>query len=364
MFKHLLLFLITCSLSLCYADGKSSAPHVESLNERSQLINLLTGSIISRTLYSLAELKVADQITDIPTHVDVIAQAVGAQPDALYRALRLAASYDVFKEGPNHFSLMPLGALLQTTHQDSMYYLALHEDEARWQALGGLTHSVVSGEQSFKHVHGMNYFDYLRLNKEASQRFDASMATISAEENRTIARCFDFSTYQSVMDVGGGYGGLIQEIVKACPRVKGVLCDLPQVVSQPSEALAEVAKHCTIVEGNFFESIPAISDLYILKRILHDWDDTQAEKILKNCAAVLGDSRRLLVIDAIVPEGNDRHIIKDIDVLLMALFGGKERTEAEFRKLFNAAGLRLIKVWPTQSLLSIFELEVDDATNP
>lgn len=325
--------------------------------QREQLINLLTGSVIARTLYSLAELKVADHITDSPKHTTIIAKAVSANPDALYRALRLAASHGIFTEGPaEHFTITSLGKLLQTQHPDSLHYVALHEDAARWQALGNLTYSLQTGEQAFKQTHGLSYFEYLALHKEASKQFDMSMASISAQENRTIAASFNFSHYPRIIDVGGGYGGLLAEIMQTHSGIMGALYDLPQVVQQTNNLLVKPSPNCTILAGSFFESVPGGYDLYMLKRIIHDWDDEQALQILKNCRAALGSAGRLLVIDAIIPSGNERHVIKEIDLLLLALFGGKERTESEFFNLFQKAGLKIIKLHKTSSLLSIFEL--------
>lgn len=269
----------------------------------------------------------------------------------------MLANYGVFAEAEEgRFQLTPVAALLQTQIPGSLRDFVKMQDEACWNAMGHLLHSVRTGEPAFNHVHGMPLFEHYARNPEANLRFDRGMTSITMAENPAIVSCYDFSQFQKIVDVGGGRGGLLAEILKTYPSVRGILYDQPQVVKEPEPLLkAELRDRCEIVEGNFFDSVPVGADAYILKRVLHDWNDEVAISLLRRCREAMPPEGRVLTLDAAVPPGNQPHRSKMLDIMMMTLLGGRERTEQEFRELYQRAGLRLIKVVPTPSMVSVVE---------
>jgi O-methyltransferase domain len=270
--------------------------------------------------------------------------------------MRMLASYGVFAEASDdRFELTSLGGLLRT---DAFRDLARLFSDADWNGYGALLHNIKTGEPAFKHVNGVGFFDYLSTHPDAQLRFDRGMANGAAAENPIIASAYDFSNYKRIVDVGGGRGGFLAEILKAHPAPRGVLYDRPEVVAHPDYLTKTgVADRCDIVEGNFFQSVPAGGDLYVLKRVMHDWPDDICQGILRLCRDSVAKGGRIIVIDAVVPRGNQPHPSKTSDLLMMVLLDGRERTEAEFRDLFSRSGLKLTRIVPTPSSLSILEAE-------
>lgn len=329
------------------------------ISERSAFelfVKLRNGWLVSRALHAAAELGVADVLSEGAKTSAQVAAATGANAGALYRLLRMLAAYGVFEEdAAGCFKLTPIGSLLRRgALRDATRMIG----DADWNAYGNLVHSIRTGEPAFQHVYGVQFFDYLARNPQANARFDQGMASFSTSENSAVASAYDFGRFRKIVDVGGGRGGLIAEILKAHPSTSGVLCDQPQVVANPEYiAAAGVEARCEIVAVNIFESVPAGSDAYVLKRILHDWNDETCEPMLRRCRDAMREGGRVLAIDAVVPGGNAPHPSKDVDLLMMVLLGGKERTEPEFRQLFARSGLKLNRIIPTSSTMSIIEGE-------
>ncbi|MEW5975059.1 MAG: methyltransferase [Acidobacteriota bacterium] len=222
--------------------------------------------------------------------------------------------------------------------------------------MGALRHSIMTGEPAFQRQHGMGFFDYLRDHPACGQWFDRGMANFATAENPVIAGAYDYARFGHIVDVGGGQGGLLGEILKRHPNVRGTLFDLPEVVRNPVYLSKEtVSERWAAGGGDFFQAVPAGGDLYLLKRILHDWSDEQCVRILRCCRAAMSDRARLLVVDAVVPAGNAGHPGKVMDILMMVLAEGRERTEQEFRELFGKAGLQLTHITMTPSTLAIVE---------
>jgi hypothetical protein len=231
-------------------------------------------------------------------------------------------------------------------------------DGSWWNAAGFMRHSVLTGEPAFDSVHATSFFEYLTQHPEAGEWFDRGLANFVTPENAAIVGAYDFTPLECVVDVGGGQGGFLAEIMKAYPRIRGTLYDRPEVVREPAYLTAPVLmKRVEIVAGDFFKSVPTGGDAYLLKRILHDWNDQQCVEILRTCRDAMDAKARILVVDAVIPPGNELHPAKVMDILMMLLFRGRERTEQEFRELFRQAGLKLAKVVPTPSVLSIVEGE-------
>jgi O-methyltransferase domain/Dimerisation domain len=332
------------------ADGQSS----DQQSTIDRMVGLISGWFVSRALHVAAELGIADLLSDGPKSVSALSAATEAHPQSLYRLLRMLASYGIFAETSDGlFELTPAGALLQS---GALRDYASFISDAEWNGYGALLHNIRTVEPAFKHVNGSGFFDYLSAHPEAQQRFDRGMANAADAENPVIAKAYDFSNYKRIVDVGGGRGGFLAEVLRTHPAPRGVLYDQPQVVLHPDYLTkAGVIDRCDLMAGNFFESVPSDGDLYILKRIMHDWPDDICAGILRRCRDAVAKNGRVVVVDAVVPSGNQPHLSKTIDILMMVLFDGRERTESEFRDLFARSGLKLTRVVPTPATLSIVE---------
>jgi len=323
------------------------------------VLQMASGYWVSQSIYVAAKLGIADLLKDSPKSCDELATATGTNAPSLYRLLRALASLGVFAETqPNHFSLTPLAACLQSDVPDSIRAYVILRGEEQYRAWGDLLHGVQTGGSSFEHIYGMNLFDYLAQNPESAKIFDESMTNLSAIESAAIAASYDFSSIQTLVDVAGGEGLLIASILKSNPTLKGVLFDQSYVIERAKRFLeAEgVLERCQLAAGNFFESVPEGGDAYILKHIMHDWDDERAIAILKQCHKVMPDNGKVLVAEQVIPPGNEPFMGKllDLHMLVMAP-GGRERTEAEYRALFEKAGFKLTRIVPTQREVSIVE---------
>ena len=334
-------------------------PDAESTSSAAVLRRMIDGYRFTQLLYVVAKLGIADLLRDGPKHNEELAQAVGAHPRTLYRVLRALASLGVFAEDqPQCFQLTPLANLLRTEIPESLRALAIfYGEEWIWHAEGALLYSVRTGKAAFHHVHGMGPFDYYRQHAEAAAGFNAAMTSLSGHELAAIIAAYDFAGMATIVDVGGGHGALLAEILKTYPHVRGILFDLPAVVesAQPLLTAAGIVDRCTCVAGDFFQTLPGSGDAYIFKRVIHDWDDPQAEAILTQCRRAMPAHSRLLLMERVIPPGNAPSVGKLADITMLVHYGALERTEAEYRVLFEAAGFTLVRIIPTQAPLSIIE---------
>jgi ubiquinone/menaquinone biosynthesis C-methylase UbiE len=323
------------------------------------VLQMASGYWVSRSIYVAAKLRIADLLKDSPKSCDELATATGTNAPSLYRVLRALASLGVFAETElNHFTLTPLATCLQSDTPNSVRARVIMLGEEQYRAWGELMHSVQTGGSSFEHIYGMNLFEYLAQNPESAKIFDESMTNLSVIQSAAIAASYDFSSIQTLVDVAGGQGLLIASILKSNPTLKGVLFDQPHVIERAKRFLeAEgVLERCQLAAGNFFESVPEGGDAYILKYIIHDWDDERAIAILKQCHKVMPANGKILVAEQVIPPGNEpfRGKFLDLNMLVMTP-GGRERTEAEYRALFEKAGFKLTRIVPTQDEMSIIE---------
>lgn len=315
----------------------------------------------SQLVYVAAKLGIADVLVEGPLTVDEIAARVGAHPPHLGRVLRALASVGIFASDPHgRFHLTRLAQTLRSDHPESLRDFALMlVDDFNWSAWGALEHSVRTGVSAFEHVHGAPAFPWMHEHPEKEKMFSASMASLSVMENAAVARAYAFGKLRKVVDVGGAHGHLLVAILRSYVKLRGVLFDQPSVIEEAAKngfiTAADVANRCEAVGGDFFESVPAGADAYVMKYIVHDWDDEKGARILQNCRKAMADDGRVLVIDHLVAAGNRFDWGKLIDVNMMVMMGSKERTKDEFRQLFARAGLRLKRVIRTASSLSILE---------
>lgn len=323
------------------------------------MLQMTSGYWISQSIYAAAKLGIPDLLKDGPKSCEQLASSTGTEARSLYRVMRALAQVGVFAEKENeNFTLTPLSACLQSDAPNSVRALAVLFGEEQYKAWGDILYSMRTGGSSFEHVFGMPVFDYYAQNPEAEKTFNAAMTSGSDAEKAAVVQTYDFSTIHKLVDIGGGQGSFIASILKANPHLQGVLFDLPSVVEGAKQVIeAEgVADRCEIVGGSFYESVPNGADAYILKHVLHDWDDETSLTILKNCYSAIQENGKLLVVEQIVPPGNEPALAKFMDVNMMMLHpGGCERTEAEYQALFEAAGFKLTKVFPTRAMVSVLE---------
>ena len=326
-----------------YVENASVAPALA-------MRQLLNGYRVTQILSVAATLGLADLLADGPRTADELAVAAGTQPDALYRILRALASLGVFAETatPRQFTLTPLAAVLRTEHPESQRDFAIFAGGEPYRAWAELLSSAQTGTAAFERVFGMERFVYLAQHPEESAIFDRAMSAGSRMVVAAIASAYDFAAAGTVVDVGGGRGTLIAAILRAHPTARGILFDQAHVVAGAEPVLAEagVADRCERVGGDFLATVPEGGGVYLLRRIIHDWDDNRAIAILRNCARAMAPGARVLVAETIIPQGNEPSWAKFLDLQMLVMTGGRERTAEEYRGLFAAAGLVLTRVIP------------------
>jgi len=332
---------------------------VGEVSSAESLRQLIGGFRISQAIGVAAELGIADLLANGPRSSSELAQATGSHPRALYRLLRALASIGIFTEvEPERFGLTPMAEVLQTdapgSQRDTARYTA---SDVMWPAWGQLGYSIRTGETAFQHVHGLDVWDYRRQHPTADAIFNSALTSGSSLQAAAIAAAYDFSGFGTLMDVAGGHGLLLTTILSANPTLRGILAEQPHVVAsaRPIVEQSGVADRCTVVEVDFFASVPSGADAYILKWIIHDWGDERALAILKNCREAMGQDGTLLLAEVVIPPGDTPSPGKFGDLQMMVGPGGQERTEQEFRALFEAAGFRLTRIVPTRSPLSVIE---------
>jgi O-methyltransferase domain len=289
--------------------------------------------------------------------VERLAAAVGAHERSLYRILRFLAAHDVFREtGNREFDHTPLSAALRSDAPHSFRPAGqmFHRINAAWN---GLHQSALTGKPGFDKVYGQPMFDYIGKHPELAAVFDAGMTAIHGQETAAMLDAYDFSGVDTLADIGGGNGSLLAAVLHRYPRMKGILFDLGHVASRARDRLrAEgVGDRCAIVEGSFFESAPEGADVYLLRHVIHDWTDEQSVQILKNCRKAVPARGRILLVEFSLPPANEPSLGKDADMTMLVYTGGLERTEEEYRVLFQQAGFRLSSVIPTASAVSVIE---------
>jgi hypothetical protein len=324
------------------------------------LRRMVLGYRVSRAIHVAAVLGIADLLADGPWGVDDLAAETGTHGPSLYRLLRLLASEGIFTEvAPRRFGLTPLAELLRADVPGSQHALAVWDGTACvWDAWGNVLHALRTGQSAFEHTFGQPHFAYLAEHPDKAAAFDAYMVEQTSRASRAILDAYDFSGLSTIVDVGGGRGALLAAILSAYPAANGILFDQPAVVAEASALLAQagVADRCQVVGGDFFVAVPDGGDVYLLRLVLHDWDDERCVAILRTCRRAMAPEARLLVVEPLLPPGDEPSYGKYQDIqMLVMLPGGRERTEDEHRALLDAAGFRLTRVVPIASELSVVE---------
>jgi SAM-dependent methyltransferase len=324
------------------------------------LREILFGFRATRLISVAAELGLADLMADTPRGSGELAALTQSDADALHRLLRGLAQIGVFRQDPDgRFGLTPLGECLRSDVPGSQRAFArLLGHDAWWRAWGDLLHSVRTGETAFRHAHGKSLFDYLTDEPSFVPIFNAGMAASSTAVTQAVVAAYDFARFGTIVDVGGGTGSLLTAILRAHRQPRGVLFDLPVSRERAEAAIAAagLTERCHFVGGDFFAGVPAGGDAYVLKQILHDWDDERSAAVLEQCRQAMAPGGTLLVVEYVLPAGNEPAPDETLmDVTMLVFTGGRERSAAQYAELFGRAGLRLTRVVPTDSPHRIVE---------
>jgi hypothetical protein len=331
------------------AKGKAKPA---ALAPQETMMGLITGFWLSQLVFVAAKLGLADRLAKGPLTAEDLAAEIGADARCLYRVLRALASLNVFNEDKKRrFKLTKIGQTLRSGAKGSLRDFALMQiDDYNRAAWGGLEGSVRTGRTAFDEVHQVPFFGYLQAHPERDRQFSASMASISGSQNEAIAAAYPFGALKRLVDVGGAHGHLLATILKQHKTLGGVLFDQPQVVAQARESgfIGDgLAKRCSIEGGDFFAAVPEGADGYLMKFIIHDWDDEKAVKILENCRKAMVKGGRVLLAEIVLPKDNKPNFGKLLDINMMVIPGGRERTKEEFAQLFQRAGLKLKRIVPS-----------------
>jgi hypothetical protein len=316
------------------------------------LRRLVNGYQVTQAIHVAAVLGIADLMRDGPRGSDDLARATQTHAPSLHRVLRALAAVGVLHEGDDgNFALTDLGECLRSDAAEPVgAWAAFVGRPYHWQAWGALLHGVRTGETPFVHVHGTDAWDYRATHPEDGAIFDAAMTDIMRRANGHVLAAYDFGRFATVVDVGGGRGAFLRAILDANPSMRGVLFDQPHVVTG-----IEAGGRCEVVAGSFFESVPAGADAYVLKAVVHDWEDADARRILERCRVAMPDHGALLVVERELGPPNENADAKLSDLNMMVGLGGRERTREEFGALLASAGFALEGVTPTAIGLSVLQ---------
>ena len=325
------------------------------------LFQLALGYMPAISLNIIVKLGIPDLLAAGPMRAEQLSQKTGINEDRLYRILRALSTVGIFRETEHHsFEHTPTSELLRRDHPQSLYDLVNWiADPFHFRTYANLMRTVKTGESAMELAAGKSVFDFFRDDPEESQVFNAAMVNFTRTCIGAILEAYDFSSIRKLVDVGGGYGSVVAAILGHYPAMRGILYDMDHVVAGARPVLAAdgVADRCEVVPGNFFESVPAGGDSYIMKHIIHDWEDDKALTILNNIRHALKgvDGGKVILLEAVVAGPGEPDMAKWIDLEMMAGPGGRERTREEFQRLFEKAGFRLSRVVPTKSPLSVIE---------
>ena len=325
-----------------------------------QVIQMGLGYWVSRALYAAAKLGLADKLAAGPRSAAELAKETGTLGSALHRLRRLLAGLGILKTEPDgqRFALTPLGEAMKSGAPGAAHATLLSlAGPVFWKAFGEYMHSLETGKTAFEKAYGMPVFDYLAKHPEDAANFTQAMIGVHGDEPPAIAAAYDFSGFGTVVDVGGASGNMLIAILSRYPGPRGVLFDLPHVVRDAPELFRArgLAARVRAEGGSFFEFVPAGGDVYVVSHVIHDWSEAQCLTILGNCHKAMKPDAKLLIVEMVLPAGDEMHPGKLLDLTMLVMPGGQERTEAEYAALLDKAGFRLTRVVPTQSAASVVE---------
>jgi hypothetical protein len=319
---------------------------------------MATGYWVSQAIYVAAKLGIADLLTDGPQSCVALAAATGADAASLFRLMRALANVGVFSHVRRDcFALSRLAESLQADTPGSLKAMVMTIGEIHYQAFGSLLHSVQTGSPAFNHVFGTGLFDYLQQNADAADTFNQGMTNLSSMLAYAVMMAYDFRGVSSIVDIGGGEGKLLRKILELNPGMRGAVFDTPATIETANRDLSDgtCGERCSYIAGDFFESVPQGADAYLLCGVVHDWNDDRVITILRNCRTAMTKTGRLLLVDMVVPDTDSKSFSKLLDLNMLVMTGGRERTQAEFCGLLDSSDYRLTRIVPTMAPQSVIE---------
>ena len=342
------------SAAIAHAVAPALPPHV-------RLIEMGTAYWISKILYATAKLGIADHLAAGPRSAAELAGPLGAHAPSLHRLMRTLASLGILTErADQQFSLTTMGEALRTGAAGSARSTLLSFCSP-WFASGfdNILHSLQTGKSGFEKAQGMPVFDYIGQYPEEALLLSEAMVGFHGEEPPQVAATYDFSSFKTIVDVGGATGNMLSAILARHSGPRGVLFDMAHVVSDAPAFLRSrgIVDRVTIEAGNFFSAVPTGGDAYVLSHIIHDWSEDQCLTILRNVRKAMQPGGRLLIVEMVLPDGDEPHPGKVLDIVMLVMPGGQERTKAEYAALLAKAGFKLTRIVPTNSAVSVVEAE-------
>ena len=323
------------------------------------MFQFLFGTVVQKSIYVIAELGIADFVNDKPMSAEELAERTSTNAASLYRVLRMLAGVGFFAENANgKFELTPLAALLVKDNPNSMRDFALMMgNDWSWQTVKNLRHSVETGKMAHEKSYGNTSWEYFEQNTEVGAVFNRAMTSNSLAAVAPIVAGYDFSQFDTVADIAGGHGILLSGILKANANTQGILFDIPSVIAGSGEFFEKAGAENRVekISGDFFESVPSGANAYIMKHIIHDWDDAESIRILINIHSAMNPNGKVLIVEMVVPEGNEPSPAKILDVQMLMFTGGKERTAKEYAELLDKSGFKMTQIVPTHSPMQIVE---------
>jgi len=342
--------------------SKKRTGNSESVPLEHRLLNYVASSWMTQAIYVFAELRIADLLAEGARRSEDLAAITGTHAPSLRRLLRALTTIEICREREDgSFEITPMGSLLVTDVPESLHSWTICWGSYLWQIWGNLLYSVKTGKSARKLPLGRDSFKKPEQDSKAAAMFNQAFVEFTRLASESIVRTYDFSGLKRITDVGGGYGELLISILRASPATSGVLFDLPHVINGGRRRFEEagLSSRCEFLEGNFLESVPSGADAYILKSIIHDWDDDKNKLILKNCRHAMAKDGRLLLVERVIPERLEvsaahREVVRS-DLTMLIVHAAKERTEAEFRDLLNSAGFRVTRILPVDMMFKVIE---------
>jgi C-methyltransferase len=322
-------------------------PHV-------QLATMSRWYVVSRGIHTLAKLGIANYMSSLPVEVDKLAKATGTKPELLNRLLKFLSAYDIVTYDNGGYALTELSKPLRDDDPHSIRAVLCMVDDSWWQAFSQMDISLKTGNSAFYHQHGDDFFSFLSKSPEKQQNFDKGMAKLSTYDDDAISNAFNFSELSTLIDMGGGRGGLVKSIASRYPKLQVKLFDSPPVINQLQQT--DFPANVTLESGDFLAKIP-LANAYVFKGVLHDFNDETMHQILKNCAEQMPEEATLFIAEQVMPESDNPHPNKTMDIVMMVLLGGRQRTLAEWQKSIEPSGFVFQNSYKTESIFTLMEFK-------
>lgn len=323
------------------------------------LLQLLAGAWVTQAIATAARFGIPDVLASGPQTADELAAKIGANAGATQRLMRMLTGIGVFAAAEGgRYGLTPLSERLREDTPGSLKHMFIAEtDGVHWRSWERVADAVRTGLPRPLPVFGKAAFDYYSEHKDEGEQFGRAMANISGFASRAVLDAYDFSGFKTILDVGGGNGSMVLAILKRYPQAKGIVSDLPYIETQARESIrqAGMADRCRFEAADFFQRVPEGADAHVLKTVVHDWNDEETLRLLKSCRSAIAPDGRLLVLEVVVPEGSSPDFSHLMDLNMLVMTGGLERTAKEYESLLALAGFRLTRIVPTASPFSVIE---------